>query len=902
MTMSAVTSISGQELDGHLLSKAYHEADRDFRVEQAKVGCILVLICMPLGSSLDWFVYPHLFWRILVNRLLCDAAVAPIFAVLYTSWGRRFIGVWGFIWPVLPALSISWMIYISQGAVSPYYAGLNLVIIVACNLMPYTLLEALGVCLATLAAYLAACWAQGMRLSEGPVTGMLFNNVYFTSLTALICVTSCHTNTRRRMQEFGLRYEVDLRNKQLAESYEQLSQLDKLKSQFFANISHELRTPLTLILAPVEELLRRAEAFPSAVIEPLRIVRQNGLRLLKLITDLLEIVRLEEGRLDLKPEPVDLDTFLAATVDSVRHLATLKGLELRAEGHGPLVVDADPARLEKIALNILTNAIKFTPAGGSVTTRWRRSDGHAVVEFRDTGVGIAAEELPHIFDRFRQADGSTTRKYQGMGIGLSLARELVQQHGGALSATSELGKGTTLRMDLPLSQSHAAPETSGRQVSAATDPVAAIYHSADRTVAITAESGPADTAPVGQGPFTVLVVDDEPDMRRFLVSVLASDYRVFQAADGKAGLDMIRQHRPHLVLLDLMLPVMDGLDVCQAVKSDEQTRNVKVLLLTARTDEHSKITALQRGADDFLTKPFSTTEVRTRLANLLLSAQLEENLRQQNVQLEETLARLKETEVQLVQSEKMNALGKLAAGLLHEIHNPLNFTLMALQVAKESGSASAEIAETLDDMEQGMNRIRDIISDLRTFAYPSKDKPEERFQLDGALTTAMRLVSHETDGIQVKCESVGHWRVLGSKTQIIQVFVNLLINAAQAMEGVGRARTPEITVSAEARGGRLQVTVRDNGKGVRQADLPRLFEPFFTTKEVGQGMGLGLSICHTIVKNHGGTLAVRSEEGQWTEVSFDLPYDDGAPVAPAAQSGVPPHWASTGPQSGATRS
>jgi two-component system sensor histidine kinase PhcS len=243
----------------------------------------------------------------------------------------------------------------------------------------------------------------------------------------------------------------------------------------------------------------------------------------------------------------------------------------------------------------------------------------------------------------------------------------------------------------------------------------------------------------------------------------------------------------------------------------------------------------------------------------------------QNDRLTLTIDKLQETEVQLVQSEKMNALGKLAAGLLHEVNNPLNFTFMALQVAQEDAGEHPALKDTLADIHQGMTRIKGVISDLRTFAYPTGNSGTEAFELGGALTTALRLTAHELNGIAIDHAAINGQQVLGCQTQLAHVFMNLLVNSAHAVRGAA-GRSPQITVSCTPRGdGRLDVHVRDNGTGVKAADLPRLLEPFFTTKDVGEGTGLGLSICHTIIKNHGGDIRITSEEGQWTQVSFDLP-------------------------------
>ena len=495
------------------------------------------------------------------------------------------------------------------------------------------------------------------------------------------------------------------------------------------------------------------------------------------------------------------------------------------------------------------------------------------MEITDTGVGIPAEALPRLFERFHQVDGSSTRKYQGIGIGLALARDLVDAHDGKLSARSQVGKGTTLRIELP-----AEPELAAGAAIAPTaktdhaDPIASIYHAANRTVTMT-DAHVAVSQPTGAGKHTVLVVDDEPDLRSFISSTLSKSNRIIQAGDGPTGLAMAREKRPDLMVLDLMLPGMDGLDVCKALKQDPNTRSIKIVLLTARMDEHSKLTALERGADDFLTKPFSSTELQTRIANLLENADLESQLRNRNTELETTLHRLKETEVQLVQSEKMNALGKLSAGLLHEINNPLNFTTMALDLAEQQADGNESLLETLKDISQGMGRIRTVVCDLRGFAHPPSAEAggNEPFEISAALTTALRMTSQELKDIEIDTTGVNGTRVVGDQNQIVHVMINLLVNSAHALRPPADGRRPIITVTSQQRGDRAEVVVRDNGTGVKPEDLPRLCEPFFTTKQVGQGTGLGLSICHTIVKNHGGILEITSQYGEWTQVRFDLP-------------------------------
>ena len=867
------------------LADSYLEENSSIRIRHTKVGCILTLICMPGGAILDWFVYRELLWLFFELRILASLLVFGLFGLLYTPFGQHHIRPIGLIWILILNGSFCYMIYLTEGPNSPYYAGLSLIILGVAVLLPWTTFETFLVCAVSLGLYFLSCRLNLIGRADSIEIGTFFNNFYFLSLTSLICVVGSHFYSRARFRDFLLRHELDVRNRKLQE-------LDRMKSEFFANVSHELRTPLTLILTPVEDLMRKAEELPSKVREALGLARQNALRLLKLINDLLDTIRLEEGGLSLTKETVNLSTYVPGIVDSVRHLGGVKDLRIETEGRDdPLLIGGDPNRLEKVFLNLLSNAIKFTPPGGVITTRWKGKNGMAVVEVEDTGIGVSREDLPRIFDRFHQADGSSTKKYQGVGIGLALVRELVDKHGGRLTAESEVGKGTLFRMEFPLLRES---ELDSVREAGATDeseePFAKAFRQADRIAITESPSSSEDLRIVGEGEKTVLVVDDEPDMRRYLVSQLAENFRVVQAADGESGLELARKERPDLALLDWMLPGMDGLQVCRELRAKGNNEELKIILLTARVDEASKIKALEEGADDFLTKPFSTIEVKTRIANLLRTAQLQKDLKVRNRELEETLRKLKETESQLVQSEKMRALGTLAAGLLHEINNPLNYTLTALQVGLEYVPESdEELKETLMDIQEGMERISGIVSDLHTFAYPDEAGKVNHFSLVTCLESALRLVSHELKGISIENELDRNATVFGSEQQIVHVFMNLLVNASLAAKAVPEESAAQIRVSDSRKDGRVTLKVWDNGTGMEEAVKERIFEPFYTTRDVGEGIGLGLSICHTIVKNHGGTLHARSEKGNWTEFTFDLPLSESGAATPNREGFSPPH-------------
>lgn len=851
------------------LEEAYRNEDDLLSVRRLKIACVLALICMPAGSFLDLFVYRDFLWPFFQIRIFANILIGIVLLLAFTLSGRHWIRTLGVVWALLINASFCWMIFLTEGPSSPYYAGINLIILAAAVLLPLTSRETLLICIGSLGMYvLAALSNVSVSFPLVPAqASTFFNNTYFISITAVICVTTSHFTSKARYQDFLLRHELDVRNKKLED-------LDRLKSQFFANINHELRTPLTLILSPLENILRKRDAVPGPIHDALLVAQKNALRLLKLINEILDVMRLEEDGFVLSREPVNLCGFTAGIVDSVRHLGVSKNLRIRTEEcDEALVVDGDPNRLEKVLLNLLSNAIKFTPAGGAITVRLYRSENQAVIEVEDSGIGIAGEELTRIFDRFHQVDGSSTRKFQGVGLGLALARQLVEKHGGSLTARSEVGQGTTLTVALPLRGETSEEALTCLPSVGEEEPFASAFQSANRVLISAATDEDIDLPEIGKGDSTILVVDDESDMLRFLATTLADDYRVLQARTGEKGISLAKSHRPDLILLDWMLPGMDGLEVCQRLRRNPSTQETKIILLTARMDEASKIAALEQGADDFMTKPFSTVEVKTRIANLLRTAQLQANLRQRNTDLEETLDKLKKTESQLVQSEKMNALGSLSAGLLHEINNPLNYTLTALQYGKEFlNEGDDDLRETMEDIDEGMRRIRDIVSDLRSFAYPDQAGQQEEFLLEGALDSALRLISHELNGLSVTRDIEKDCVVWGAKTQVVHLLMNMIVNSAKAIRGLPEPReNPVIEITGKVEEERLRICLWDNGMGIPPDVMDKVFDPFFTTRDVGEGMGLGLSICHTIVENHGGEVRINSKKGEWTEISFDLP-------------------------------
>ncbi len=850
---------------------AYAEADHSQRVRISRIGCVLALVLVPLFWGLDWFVYPERAWELLGVRLLCNALIAVVLGLLFLPVADRYVRVLGVAWAVVPAAAIAWMIFITEGSMSPYYAGLNLAMIIVCLLMPWTFVEVAVLCALVVGLYLTACLFHD---GEGVEVSTLVNNLYFMLATAVICCLSGFFAARRRFSEFRLRYELDANNKKLAE-------LDRLKSDFFANVSHELRTPLTLILGPAESLLHRGGDLDEFVTRQLETIRSNGLRLLKLINDLLELIRLDSHSGPGRPvnERVNVAAMADAMAASVRYSVEAKGLRLSCSGsEDALVVRGDESSIERVLLNLLTNATKFTEPDGTIDITWGREGADAVIRVSDTGVGIPREELPFVFDRFRQVDGSSTRRHQGLGLGLALVHDIVKEHRGEIDVTSEVNRGTTFTVRLPLDVEH-DPGAAESEFDLSADPThrdpLIRLHGLALRHELTPQGEPDTPTPeraVMPDAAHVLIVDDEPSMQRYLTDALSGDYNLLHATNGPTALSLARSHRPDLILLDLMLPGADGLEICRQLRGDEAMADTRIILLTARADESSKLMALDRGADDFLTKPFSTLELKTRIRNLLRTNALQRELRQRNHQLEQAIRDLAAARSQLVQSEKMNALGSLAAGLLHEINNPLSFTKAAIQLALDgTETVPAPIRESLEDIGTGIDRVQAVITELRSFAHPRQDASTNRVDVEEAIRTARRFTASVSDHVEFEVEVAEGSYLEASRNQIIQLLVNLLTNAARATAITQDRRPPRVSLASRRTGDHLRLSIRDNGVGIEPDRLSRIFDPFFTTQGVGEGLGLGLSICHTIVTNHGGSISIRSEPDAWTEVVIDLP-------------------------------
>ncbi len=427
---------------------------------------------------------------------------------------------------------------------------------------------------------------------------------------------------RQRARQRALERLVAERTATIAAQSEKLQELDRLKSQFFANVSHELRTPLTLTLGPLDDALAGGFGpLSGELADQLGVASRNARRLLGLVDQLLDVARLDAGRLRLRPRQVDLAAHLRERVESFLPLAERRGIDLALTvPTGPVTVAADEGQLEKVFDNLLGNALKFTPAGGTVRVRLdpEAEEGRVAVEVRDDGPGIPAGHLEQVFDRFHQVEGTAARGWPGAGIGLALARQLAELHGGTVSVASEEGAGACFTVVLP-----AGGALSGEEGSEEPAAGSAVRPRPAEPAAALDEAREPAAEPVADDPddarAMVLVVDDNAEVRAYVRRHLEPGYRVVEAGDGREGLDRARRLLPDLVVSDVMMPGLDGNALFRALRDDPELELVPVVLLTAKASPESRVQGLREGVDDYLVKPFDPRELRARVDNLLAS-------------------------------------------------------------------------------------------------------------------------------------------------------------------------------------------------------------------------------------------------------------------------------------------
>lgn len=659
----------------------------------------------------------------------------------------------------------------------------------------------------------------------------------------------------------------------IEEQADQLRELDRVKTRFFGNISHEFRTPLTLNIGPLENALSGVYGPIDDVLKnQLTIMLRNARRLLRLINQLLDLSKLESGRMELQPKRLDLARFVHGVTTSFTAFTEKAGIDLVYEAPvESLGVTFDPEAMEKVFFNLLSNAIKFTPKGGRIEVLVQPSvvEGNVEVRVSDTGDGIPAADLPHIFDRFHQAEGSSSNVQQGTGIGLSLVKELVELHNGTIMVESEVGRGTAFTIVMPAGEDDGTPLAdaddelgySGQQ-----GPIGDIASYRDDSGAEEYERISGDgavrehvvEASSNEDKPLVLVTDDNPDIRQYMISCLSGSYRIISAKNGQDGYEKAKAHHPDLIISDVMMPKMTGYDFCRAVRAEESICMTPFILVTSKAAVDDKIEGFEAGADDYLPKPFNAEELFARVRNLL-------TLRKQQKDLQDLNDVLQVKNVELAEaSELKSQLLRIAA---HDLKNPLNNIREFANLIKEEVDSNSEVGDMLGLIERSSNQMFELISQiLESEALESgqlqiKKKPVDVANVaSGVVESNRKQAERKGQKIVFDVPRADQFVIDGSAEWLTEAMENLISNAIK-YSPPGK----EIWVTVRRGNDVVDFEVRDEGPGLTDEDKARLFQKFqrLSTKPTGgeSSTGLGLSIVKQIVEMHDGEVIVESERG-----------------------------------------
>ncbi len=426
---------------------------------------------------------------------------------------------------------------------------------------------------------------------------------------------------------------------------EQLLELDRQKTEFFQNISHEFRTPLTLMVGPLESAVQNQQGLPS---DQAVIALRNSRRLLRLVNQLLDLQKLNAGKMHPTFRPCNLVDFVSSIVETFRAYCEQKGIQLIADLHSlsdcaPVYLDLE--KFDKVLYNLLSNAMKFTPAGKRITVGLRPLGERCLLQVVDTGMGIRDDQLPHLFERFQQAEGSENRTHEGTGIGLSLVKELVELHSGQITVESVYGQGSTFSISLPIGCAHLPPDQIAQE-QAEVEITRASVELADletELLEVNAQAidlvEPIDNE-VPSDAQRILVVDDNADLRTYIAGTLRQQgYQVVTAKNGAEGFQIAFAKQPHLIITDLMMPEVSGLEMIQMIRHNEVLQGTPVILLTAKADEETQLAGMERGADGYLSKPFNDRMLLAEVRNLLALKAKEQKMAELNNYLTESVLR-----------------------------------------------------------------------------------------------------------------------------------------------------------------------------------------------------------------------------------------------------------------------
>ncbi len=645
--------------------------------------------------------------------------------------------------------------------------------------------------------------------------------------------------------------DVETLSQELTRNNSRLQRLDELKDQFLANTSHELRTPLNGIIGLTESLRAGAKGPVSdSVDQSLEMVALSGRRLSTLVNDILDSQKLREREITLSRHAVDLHAIVELVLQLSRPLVGGKDVRLSNAVPPDLPpVDADENRLQQILQNLIGNAIKFTRQGSVVVDAVLRG-GDVEIRVSDTGIGIPEDKLDQIFESFEQVDSSIERAFGGTGLGLSITKNLVELHGGTIRAESVPGAGSRFIFTL----AKAAPDSER-----ATLPVLATREAALRGRAVRVdETGlPAATGNGSAHPLadqagrtdraSVLVVDDDEVNRHVIANFLGTQpYRIIEAEDGERALALIADRRPDLILLDIMMPRLNGYEVCRRIRAGSEAPQVPVIFLSAKAQTEDVVAGFESGGNDYLPKPVAGPELLARVA---------------------TQIKLTQIQSEIVRKEKLAAIGQVATGIVHDFKNAIGVIKgYAEMIADEEVDSLPQASEFAGTIAAEADRIAGMTNEILEYVRGEFSLDLSRLPVSDFLVEVERHLApvFRRKSIDFRITNLADRAIEIDSARMVRAFLNIAGNAADAMQAAGR-----FELKASARQGTVVFELADDGPGIPEAIRDTLFDPFVTHGKA-TGTGLGMALVKGIVEAHGGTVHFETETGKGTTFFITL--------------------------------
>ena len=652
--------------------------------------------------------------------------------------------------------------------------------------------------------------------------------------------------------------EVFMRAQQLQEANQVLRDAEQIKSEFFANVSHEIRTPLSLILAPLESVLsgKYGVVTPSQQ-QLLHTVHNNTVRLLQMVNGLLDFTKFEAGKMKVVTESTDISALISSILKDFEPMMRGKKIEVICEISAPgAYVMIDRYLLERILFNLLSNAVKFTPPGGKIYVKMAIEDEKLILYVEDSGIGIREAELKNIFQKFHQIEGSSTRRFEGTGLGLAMVKEFAELLGGSVLVESTFGHGSTFTVEFPARASGGVPEVTHFRL-----PHTSLTPQY-QTARISEEEQESES---GREDYThlpkVLICEDNEELTIYIVSLLRGFCQIKTARDGKEALDIVAFWMPDLVLTDVMMPGKDGIEVCKAIKSNPQTAKIVVVLLTALTHREAMLKGWEANADEYLFKPFHPDELITRIKSLLnVVAERKkamEMIEQKNNELMRTSAELE----------------YFTSSVSHDLQTPLlNIDSSARVLAKEyqnklDDGALVQFQVIKDNVQRMGHFVGNLLDFSRIARMELVKKPVDMNEIVEQLIGEMKFADKNFTAL-VKLHNLNPAK--GDPNLIKQLWNSLLSNAVKFSR---MRKSPTIEIGTKKIDGKIAYYIADNGVGFDMRHAGRLFSLFQKLHEVEEfeGPGIGLAIAQQIVLKHGGKIWAEAKVGEGATFYFSLP-------------------------------